>query len=354
MTAARKASTALRNRRDAANVPTGRQAATPARPSDLVVTADMIPDPFNVVGSAGGDLTGTEKHDLGLCERAVENLSTARWLAGKALASIRDRKLYRQTHQTFEAYVEDRWEVSERAAYHLIEEWPLAERLQQALGKPATPSHTRALLPVAHRFGLAPAVDLYQQLSPRAEAEGIRLTAALATRVVKAVLTQTGAEAQVPQFREATRQLMSADTLPALEPRRTPRTVPASTAAAANLDRGPAATEGSGHEAGSVTGEPGPQNFAGDHEKVTTVEVVVAPQPSLPGDLPDSLSPEQALTYLRTILQHVREIEAAIDRLVCIDPLQDGEAEDLRQEIYRRLRRAAEPYRPYDPATRGS
>lgn len=349
----RDAASALRNRRQAANVPTARQAATTGRPSDLVVTADMIPDPLEV--EAAGDLNGTEKHDLGLCERAVENLSTARWLAGKGLQSIRDRKLYRQTHSTFEAYVEDRWEMSERAAYQLIEEWPLAERLQHALGKPATPSHTRALLPVAHRFGLAPAVDLYQQIIPRAETDGVRLTAALTTRVVKAVLAQTGAQAQIPQFQEAARQLMNAHALPALEPPRTPPAAPMPASPATSHNPGPAeVAEDSADEAETVTAERDLQNFAGHHEKVTTVGVIVPRLPSAPGDLPDTLSPEETLVYLRAILQRAREIEAAIDSLVGVDPFQKGEAEDLRREIYRRLRRAAEPYRPYDPGRHGS
>ena len=105
---------ALRNRRDQTNAPIARAEAPTGRPADLVITADMIPDPLTV--DASGDLTNTEIHDLGVCERAVDHLATARWLAGKALQSIRDRKLYRHTHPTFEEYVQDRWDMSERAA----------------------------------------------------------------------------------------------------------------------------------------------------------------------------------------------------------------------------------------------
>jgi hypothetical protein len=108
------------------------------RPADLVITSDMIPTPVEV--QASGQLTADEVDSLGTCERAVENLGTATWLAGKALQTIRDGKLYRQSHRTFEEYVTERWEISERAAYLMIEEWPLAERLNQALGKPPPPT----------------------------------------------------------------------------------------------------------------------------------------------------------------------------------------------------------------------
>lgn len=342
---------ALRSRRDQPGAPASTQVAATGRPADLVITADMIPDPLNV--DVTGDLTHSEIHDLGVCERAVDNLATARWLAGKALQSIRDRKLYRHTHATFEEYVQDRWDMSERAAYQAIEEWPLAERLQRALGKPATPSHTRALLPVAHRFGLASAVDLYQQLGPRAVDDGLRLTAALTSRVVQAVLAQTGTEAEAPQFQEAARQLMSAEALPALETAKAPAATPAPTTTKLSLDPpAPAAGDRSTEAVAAAVEERDLQNFTGDHEQVTTVGVVIEPVQSLPRELPDSVSAAEVLAYLRSILQRVREVEAAIDSLVGVDQFQEGEAENLRQEIHRRLLRAAQPYRPYVSARR--
>ena len=341
---------ALRSRRD--QTPAPGQGRPSERPADLVITADMIPDPLKV--DAAGDLTSVELHDLGVCERAVDNLATARWLAGKALQSIRDRKLYRHTHATFEEYVQDRWEMSERAAYQAIEEWPLAELVQQVLGKPATPSHIRALLPVAHRFGLAPAADLYQQLGPRAAADGLRLTAALTNRIVQAVLARTGTEAEVPQFREAAHQLMSAETLPALEAAKAKTVAPATTVTTLDPDAStsPTAAEESSDEEVIVVEEQNLQNFAGSHEQITTAGVVIEQAPSLPGQLPDWVSPEEVLAYLRSILLRVREVEAAIDNLISVDPFQAGEAQELRQEIYRRLLRAAEPYRPYVPTRR--
>jgi hypothetical protein len=341
---------ALRSRRDQTSAPVSNRVGTAGRPADLVITADMIPDPLNI--DAAGDLTNTEIHDLGVCERAVDNLSTARWLAGKALQSIRDRKLYRHTHSTFEEYVQDRWEMSERAAYQAIEEWPLAERLQQILGKPTTPSHTRALLPVAHRFGVAPAVDLYQQLGPRAATDGLRLTAALTARVVRAVLAQTGNEAEAPQFQEAARQLMSAEALPALETAKARTVTPPAAPAISSTPTSTLLSEASAPDAHPSEAESGLQNFAGDHGEVTAVgaEVASADADAIGNPFTESLSPESVIRYLQVILHKVREIEDAIDSLIGVDPFYDGEAEDLRQEIRRRLLRAAEPYRPYVPS----
>jgi hypothetical protein len=39
---------------------------------------------------------------------------------GQALIEIRDRKLYRQTHKTFEAYCKEKWKISKPAAYRLL------------------------------------------------------------------------------------------------------------------------------------------------------------------------------------------------------------------------------------------
>ena len=242
------------------NPPAGRQPAVrpTARPADLVITSDMIPTPVEV--QATGQLTGDEADSLGTCERAVENLGTATWLAGKALQTIRDGKLYRQTHRTFEDYITERWEIGERTAYQMIEEWPLAERLNQALGKPATASHTRALLPVVARFGqdgLDAATGLYEELRDRAQTEGVRVTATLTGQVVKAVLKHASKQTEATEFRAAARQLMEADSLPQ-SIGKGPASIPANAACPDDAIHWSAEQP-----------DPGLQNFAGTQEAVT-------------------------------------------------------------------------------------
>ncbi|MHC0068032.1 hypothetical protein ACWATR_34950 [Nostoc sp. UIC 10890] len=64
------------------------------------------------------ELTQEEQSDRLLLERKVER---AFFEAGKALAQLRDRKLYRSTHRTFEEYCRDRFGHSRRQSYLLMD-----------------------------------------------------------------------------------------------------------------------------------------------------------------------------------------------------------------------------------------
>jgi hypothetical protein len=232
--------------------------APTARPADLVITSELIPTAVD--GQGNGPLGEVELHDLGVCERAVENLATATWLAGKALQTIRDGKLYRHTHARFEDYIAERWDISERTAYQMIEEWPLAERLNQAYGRPVTASHVRALLPVTTRFGLDAAAELYQQLRSRAQADGVRLTASITGQIAKAVLKRAGQQAEQIGFTQAAQQLITAQRSLVETRAERPRLVAAP-------ESRPAAPV-----------DPGLRNFAGNHGEATA-----APPAALPG-----------------------------------------------------------------------
>ncbi|MEH2228766.1 MAG: hypothetical protein V7K71_03860 [Nostoc sp.] len=64
------------------------------------------------------ELSETEQRDRLHLERRVER---AFFEAGKALAELRDRRLYRSTHSTFEEYCKDRFGFERRHPYRLIE-----------------------------------------------------------------------------------------------------------------------------------------------------------------------------------------------------------------------------------------
>src|SRR5258708_34156409 len=66
--------------------------------------------------SDGIDLLDREREDLAACEAAIDTLRLAFWAAGKALQVIRDGRLYRGTHPTFEDYSQDRWEMTRQQA----------------------------------------------------------------------------------------------------------------------------------------------------------------------------------------------------------------------------------------------
>lgn len=67
-------------------------------------------------------LTKSEKGALASCEAIIERGITSFVEVGKALTQIRDAKLYRATHKTFDAYCKDRWEIGRSRAYELIDQ----------------------------------------------------------------------------------------------------------------------------------------------------------------------------------------------------------------------------------------
>ncbi|GGK94200.1 hypothetical protein Ppa06_64500 [Planomonospora parontospora subsp. parontospora] len=158
---------------------TGPAESSPAAPVEPSPSAITIPDPYT-----GGDeaaLTERERADLVACEAAVDVLRVAFAQAGKALQVIRDARLYRESHPTFEAYVEDRWQMKTSQAYRLIQAWPLAEVLSPIGDKIINESQVRELIPLAEHHGREAAVTVYRTV---AETDGVRVTAAVLKGVV--------------------------------------------------------------------------------------------------------------------------------------------------------------------------
>jgi len=94
-------------------------------------SADMARE-LQVLSSQISDLpqlTDPERESFARCEAAVETLKWAFWAAGKALQIVRDARLYRATHATFEEYVLERWDMQVNYANKLIRTWRIAEAL---------------------------------------------------------------------------------------------------------------------------------------------------------------------------------------------------------------------------------
>ncbi len=51
-------------------------------------------------------------------------------LAGQSLKTLREKRLYRETHSTFESYVKDRFGYTKRAAYYLIDAHEVVNNLK--------------------------------------------------------------------------------------------------------------------------------------------------------------------------------------------------------------------------------
>jgi hypothetical protein len=93
-------------------------------------------------------LTPVEAGTLQAYEKAIERGLQSFVEVGRALMQIRDSKLYRATHATFEDYCEGRWQMSKSRAYQVMEASGVAERVQNSgrtLPPISTASHAEAL-----------------------------------------------------------------------------------------------------------------------------------------------------------------------------------------------------------------
>ncbi len=74
------------------------------------------------------ELSEEEQRDRLHLERRVER---AFFEAGKALAELRDRRLYRSTHKTFEEYCKDRFGYNRSRSYQIIDAATVVDNLQK-------------------------------------------------------------------------------------------------------------------------------------------------------------------------------------------------------------------------------
>jgi hypothetical protein len=98
------------------------------------------------------DLTEEEERDRLFLERKVER---AFYEAGQALAEIRDRRLYRSTHKTFEAYCQDRFGFSRRHVNYRIAAVQVVDNLKMGTNgsqnSPVLNELTSLILPTNER-----------------------------------------------------------------------------------------------------------------------------------------------------------------------------------------------------------
>lgn len=91
-------------------------------------------------------LTTIERAKLENYETIIEDGLQTCFDVGRALLSIRDERLYRITHKTFEDYCGERWQLSRPRAYQLIESAAVAANLSTNVDKmPTNEAQTRQL-----------------------------------------------------------------------------------------------------------------------------------------------------------------------------------------------------------------
>lgn len=76
-------------------------------------------------------LSTVERRNLRQLEESIQAGVAAYIVAGKALKTIRDERLYRETHRSFEGYITDRWGFSRQHAHRLIQSVDVAETVTQ-------------------------------------------------------------------------------------------------------------------------------------------------------------------------------------------------------------------------------
>ena len=96
----------------------------------------------------GTALSLRDRRELEDCEAVIERGLQTFVEVGTALATIRERRLYRATHDTFEAYCQERWCLGRSYAYRLMDASEVVEDLSpigdirptsEAVARPLTP-----------------------------------------------------------------------------------------------------------------------------------------------------------------------------------------------------------------------
>lgn len=93
------------------------------------------------------EFTTIEKETLVACEAVIARGLNTFVEVGNALAKIRDGKLYRETHKTFEDYCRDRWGFARRTAYQFIDAAAVVENVRNCaqIEPPANEAQARPL-----------------------------------------------------------------------------------------------------------------------------------------------------------------------------------------------------------------
>lgn len=146
----------------------------------------------------GAGLLLDEQGKLEECEQVIERGLTTFVEVGGALAAIRDGRLYRASHGTFEDYCRERWGFSKRRANQLVEAAEVVAELGTIVPTDTSAitneGQARALAPVVREHGPEFAAEVLQQAAEVGlTAKSIQETAA------RAVATRVQAERQRQQ-----------------------------------------------------------------------------------------------------------------------------------------------------------
>jgi hypothetical protein len=161
----------------------------------ITVTAVEVPE-----------LTEEEISDRLHLERQVEK---AFYLAGKALMELRDRKLYRSTHKTFEEYCRERFGFERRYPYRLMESTVVVDNLMKMCpirthfdprADTSTPNSSEGQILPINEYQLRPLIPLEPEVQIEAWQQAVELAGGKVPsgRIVKDVVQRIMERTQVP------------------------------------------------------------------------------------------------------------------------------------------------------------
>lgn len=146
------------------------------------------------------DLTPAQVRHLSALERRIERgLHTFRDV-GEALLEIRDHRLYRMTHPTFEAYCAERWQLARQRAYQLMGAAEVIQVLGEAGDRIVNEAQARELVPLLHTN---------PKLVPQVVKEVSDAGEVTAPAIRKAVMAASGESKPAPRPVSATDRLIS-------------------------------------------------------------------------------------------------------------------------------------------------
>jgi hypothetical protein len=93
-------------------------------------------------------LAPAERRRLTKLEGVVEHGVRTFVDVGLALQEIRDSRLYRETHSTFELYLDERWKISRSRGYRIIDAARVADAVSPTGDIPANERQARELAPL--------------------------------------------------------------------------------------------------------------------------------------------------------------------------------------------------------------
>lgn len=104
---------------------------------------------------------------------------------GEALAEIRDSRLYRDKHSTFEAYCRERWGMQRAQAYRLIESAEVVAALSPIGDTPpiTNEAQARALAPIIREHGAEKAAEVLRHVAE----ESTKVTAKTITETAQRI-----------------------------------------------------------------------------------------------------------------------------------------------------------------------